>query len=396
MSVRAAQIHERFESVTPLTVGLEEEAMLLDADTFDLVPFAQPVLDRVAGDERFKCELPAAQVELVTAPCADVPSAIALLARGRRDLAVAAEGIALPAVAGVHPFASVEGTLNSGASYDHAVAEYGPVARRQLVAALQVHVAVGGADRSIAVHDAVRCFLPELAALAANAPFYDGRDSELASVRPLLCQQLPRQGIPPAIGSWAALVDELSWGHRAGAVPEPGVWWWELRPHLSHGTLELRVPDAQTTVREAAAIAATIHALVAWLSGRYDAGDTLPSAPTWRIAENRWSALRHGIDGAMADLQTGERQPTRTRLRSLLHTLAPTFEQVGAGALWADASALTECNGAIRQRAFVAGGNDLRELAGWLARSYLDPDGGDVPGALQGASLGRVAERPPT
>src|SRR5213075_2861884 len=134
---------------------------------------------------------------------------------------------------------------------------------------LQVHVAPGDAERTLAVYNALRGHLPELAALAANAPFHAGRDTGFASVRPLIGGLLPRQGVPPAIPSWEAFAETLRWGRVAGAVPEPRRWWWELRPHLAFGTLELRVPDAQTTVADAAAVAAFVHALVARLGERH-------------------------------------------------------------------------------------------------------------------------------
>lgn len=370
--ISTAALRAPFDAVTPFTIGLEEEAMLLHPVTLDLLPDVGRVLARVPGDDRFKPELPAAQVELVTPPCTTVGEAIGLLADGRRDLARAVEGIGRIAVAGVHPFAAAEGELSEGERYAHSVARYGAVASRQLVAALQVHVAVGGADRTLAVHDALRCFLPELAAMAANAPFHDGRDTGMASVRPLLSQQLPRQGVPPAIKSWDALAQELTWGRRAGAVPDASVWWWELRPHLSHGTLELRVPDAQTTVAEACGVTVTAQALVAWLADRHDRGEELPTAPDWRIAENRWSALRHGLNGHLADLETGEPLPTRERLKALLDSIAPYAEALGAGAQLRDAHTLAQTGGAERQRTAAAErGGDLHALTAWLADRYI-------------------------
>ena len=144
------------------------------------------------------------------------------------------------------------------------------MARRQLVCALQVHVAVGGADRSLAVYNALRPWLPAIAALAANAPYHDGRDTGMASIRPKISELLPRQGIPPAISSWDAFADALRWGVASGAMPVPGRWWWELRPHPAYGTLEVRVPDAQATVADAAAVTALVVCLVAWLAERHD------------------------------------------------------------------------------------------------------------------------------
>ena len=278
----------------------------------------------------------------------------------------------LPAAAGVHPFAAPEGELNRGPRYDHTAREYGAIARRQLVHALQVHVAPGSADRALAVYNALRSYLPELAALAANAPFHDGRDTGLASVRPKIGEMLPRQGVPPILAGWDDYAAALRWGTAAGVLPEPGCWWWELRPHPAFGTLELRVPDAQTTVGEAAAIAATAQALVAWLGDRHDLGEALPVAPSWRIGENRWSAARDGVQGTLADLETGERRPTADRLLELLDRLTPTAERLGCGAQLRAAREMARRNGAMRQRS-VARERGVAGIARWLAESWLSP-----------------------
>lgn len=366
----AADLRRRFDASGGMTVGVEEEAMLLDPATFDLAPVADAVLARLDAAAHGRRELPAAQLEVGTAPAPSATVATARLAAARAAVTAAADGLARPAAAGVHPFAAVEGALTDDVRYDGLRREYGAIARRQLVAALQVHVAVGGADRTLAVSNALRDHLPELAALAANAPFHGGRDTGLASVRPLLAGQLPRQGIPPPLADWEQLAAELRWGARAGAVPEARLWWWELRPHPTFGTLELRVPDAQTTVRDAGAVIAVAHALVATLADRYDRGAPLPSAtPTWRIAENRWSALRHGLDGTMADLVTGEVTPTRERVAALLRAIAPAAARLDGGPGLAAAQALLADGGAARQRA-VTRERGLRGLAAWLAERY--------------------------
>jgi carboxylate-amine ligase len=352
--VSAHALTSLFEEVEPLTIGLEEEVWLLDAQTLDLLPSVDELLARVESDGRFKAELPAAQVEIVTAPAARVDEAIAQLAAGRRALSEAAQGpsshdgagpLGLLACAGVHPFAASSGVLNDAPRYAEVVREYGPIARRQLVSSLQVHVAVGGAGRTLAVYNALREYLPEIAALAANAAIYEGRDSGLASVRPFISGLLPRQGVPPVLESWEHYAQALR------TVGDPGQWWWELRPHRVHGTLEVRVPDAQTTVTDAARVAAAVHGLVAWLIARADGGDLPAPAETWRIEQNRWSAARHGVDGAMADVRNGERMPTRDRLEALGWTL-PT-------------------NAASRQRA-VFEHSGAPGAARALARGFLD------------------------
>ena len=326
---------------------------------------------RPAGDDRFKLELPAAQLELSLPPERSVPAAIAALTAARRDLAAVAAPVGRLATAGVHPFADVLGELNAGERYEFTRDEYGEIARRQLVCALQVHVAIGGADAALAVYNGLRPWLPLLAALAANAPFHGGRDTGMASVRPKIGELLPRQGIPPAIGSWEALADALHWGAESGAVPDVGRWWWELRPHPAYGTLEVRVPDAQATVEDAAAVTSVIHALVAWLRERALAGEPLHSPDTWRLEENRWRAARRGMDAELADPVTGENTPARECLAALLEALAPSAERLGCAAGLRDAARLAEANGAVRQRAVAGEQGDLRAVAAWLADAYV-------------------------
>lgn len=345
--------------------------MLLHADTLDLVPRAQELLDRVAGTAPVVPELVAAQVETVTPPARTVPEALETLAAGRRALAHAADGLGglRLACAGAHPFAAGEGELRPGPRYDAIEAEYGLIARRQLVFALQVHVAIRPADRALAVYNALRGHLPELAALAANAPFHGGRDTGLASIRPTIGGQLPRQGVAPALAGWDAYADALRW------VGDPGAWWWELRPHPVHGTLELRVPDAQATIADAGAVAAVGHCLAVWLAERHDAGETLAVPETWRIAENRWSALRHGLAGGMADLDTGRREPTSERVGRLLGDLGPVAVRLGCAAQLAHARALLAAGGpAATLRAAAQG--DVRAATAALAERFQEGIGG--------------------
>ncbi len=365
----AAELRTTFDAPEPLTLGIEEELMLLDPETLDLLPRAAEVVE-AAADERFKLEMPAAQLELTLPPAHNVPDAIAALARGRQDLAAAAAPIGRLAAAGVHPFAAPVGRLNAGERYAPTEAEYGEIARGQLVCALQVHVAVGGADRSLGVYNGLRPWLPLIGALAADAPFHGGRDTGMASIRPKIAEQLPRQGMPPAIGSWEAFAAALAWGAASGSVPDWRQWWWELRPHAAFGTLEVRVPDAQATVEDAAAVVALVHALVGWLAELHDAGEPVASADTWRLEENRWSAARWGMDAGLADLRTGERTPARELLERLLWNLEPVAARLGCAAELADVPRLAAHNGAARQRAVAAEGG-VRAVTAWLADAYV-------------------------
>jgi carboxylate-amine ligase len=371
---RSANLRAAFDAGAPMTVGLEEELMLLDPQTLDLIPRAAEVLERVEGDPRFKPELPAAQLEIVLAPAATVGEATAALSVARTELAAAANGIGVLAGAGAHPFAATEGELTRGERYDAIAGEYGSIARRQLVFGLHVHVAVRPADRALAVYNALREHLPLIAALAANAPYHAGRDTGLASVRPTISTLLPRQGVPPPIASWEELEEAVDWGMASGAMSHRSQWWWEARLHPEFGTIEVRVPDTQTTVGETSAIAGFVHALVAWLAERHADGDERTAAPSWRIAENRWSACRYGLDGTMADVVTGEVAPTRDRIRALLDELGPVAQRLGCAAELASLD--LAANGAARQRAAgaappAAAAPPGQRATAWLASRFL-------------------------
>jgi carboxylate-amine ligase len=340
----ATDLRAAFEQHTDVTVGLEEELMLLDGDTLDLAPHAAAVIDEL-GDPRFKLEMPAAQLEIVTPPQATVADAAAELAAARRALADAVAPRYRLAGAGAHPFAAGLGPLNRGSRYEAIAGEYAGVAHRQLVFGLHVHVAIPGADRALAAYNSLRSYLPDLAALAANAPFYEGRDSGLASVRSRISGLLPRQGVPPAFESFEAYADALRWH----GFDDPRQWWWELRLHPLFGTVEIRVPDTQTTIADTAAVATVAHALVTRL-----ADEPIPAAESWRIDHNRWAACRHGADAVMTDPATGVREPTEERLRRALGTPPPRLD------------------GAARQRALAAE-HGLHGLMGALSDTFVSP-----------------------
>ena len=201
---------------------------------------------------------------------------------------------------------------------------------------LQVHVAIGDADATLAVYNALRGYLPELAALAANAPFYAGRDTGFASVRPLIGTMLPRQGVPPQIPSWAEYAEMLRWTGRpeelvVRAAPAPVVRH-AGDPRVRHADDRARGgrgrrlrPRARRVARER---------------------DELDCPQSWRIAENRWRAARHGLDAELTDLVTGEPRPVRALLRERLELLAPVAERIGCAAELATAGELIERNGA--------------------------------------------------
>jgi carboxylate-amine ligase len=370
-SPTADRLRDRFDANEPWTVGLEEELMLVDASTGELLHDESLHEGIGTGDERFKRELPASQVEIVLPPAPGADAAVGLLLEARTALRELLPARAAVIACGAHPAAPAEGRLSAGDGYAALAEEYGPVARRQLICALQVHVAPGSAERALPVYNALRSHLPEIAALAANAPFRNGRDSGMASVRPKVAEGLPRQGVPPAFASWEEFAEGLAWTNAAGGT-DRSTWWWELRLHPSLGTLELRVPDTQTTCADAAGVASFAQCLIAWLGERVDAGEDLPVHDRWRIEQNRWSANRHGVEGMLADLGSGERRPTREVLLGLIEQVTSVAERIGAAAGLAQARRLAERNGAIEQRDAVARLGSVEGLAMHLADRFLE------------------------
>lgn len=358
---------DAFDCVPPGTLGVEEELLLVSPYSLDLTPENSSLLAGVAGDERFHPELRASQVEIVTPVCRSAAEVATVLEEARSRLLAAADGRVRILAAGTHPFATDWGEISDEDRYRLIEDEYSWAARRSLACGLHVHVAVGGADRSLAVFNAMRSVLPEIAAVAANAPFHEGEDTGLCTVRPKLIGSLPRTGIPPSFESWEEFVSLVDWGRAGGLFPDATFFWWDLRPHPAHGTIELRAADCQTQIDDAAAVAAFVHCLAAWLAKRHSAGEQLPVHPTERIAENMWRAVRYGVGGKFVDLDTGRRETARSRLARLVDSLEPTALRLGCPHELAGIRALIAGNGADRQR-YVAEREGLVGLASWLVR----------------------------
>ncbi|NUR97287.1 MAG: hypothetical protein HOV67_18760 [Kribbellaceae bacterium] len=316
-----------FTSTVPGTVGLEEELLLVDRASW-LPTRAADVLDAI-GDPRIKAELPACQIEIATSVHKDPSLAVEELRRCRALLSKTCGSDRAVIAAPVHPLIDGPVELSATARAGGLDSRYREIIERQLVSSLQVHLAFGDADCTLAAYHALRDLLPELAALAGTAPFAGGRDTGLCSVRPVIAGQLPRQGVPPIIASWEQHADDLAWAVRGGAVTDPSEWWWELRPHVRYGTLELRVLDVPATTERAGAIVRFVYALSARLTDLYHLGELPVPAPSWRIAENRWAALRDGVHGELLDLRTGAARPTRR----CLHDLVDAAELYAPGGL---------------------------------------------------------------
>ena len=361
-----------FDEAPAFTLGLEEELMLVEPRSLALAPVNERVVALFGADSPYRKELRATQLELVTPVCSTAAEACGALASAREALVERLDGEVRLLGAGTHPTSTEWGSVSADERYRMLADEYEWATRRSVMCGLHVHVAVGGADRTLAVHDTLRSYLPEIGALAANSPFAEGRDTGLCSIRAKLNEAFPRSGVPPAFGTWEAYVSFLDWGRSGGLFPDPSHLWWDLRLHPTFGTLEVRVADAQTRVRDNAAIAAVVQALVASLALQYDSGHELPVDDYFRIRENAWRALRHGVNGWLVNLETGERQPTRERIGRLLDRLEPVARDLGTEEQIHEARALLAGNGAERQR-HVAEHEGFDGLLRWLVAETEGP-----------------------
>src|SRR5262249_2030102 len=212
-----------------------------------------------------------------------------------------------------------------------------------------------GCDRAIAVHNALRCFLPELLALSASSPFVEEVDSGLHSARTqIFTRTFPRCGIPDAYDGWQGFEDYVAFLYRTGPITETARLWWSVRPHLAYPTVELRIMDGQPALGEAQSLAALSYALAARCARAVDEGERLADVPRRLLEENLWRAIRHGLSGELIDFERGEPVPARARLEPPARRGAP------GGA--APCPAVPALSAGERQRARFEEGATLAEI----------------------------------
>jgi carboxylate-amine ligase len=357
----------------PWTVGVEEEVMLLDAHDFTLANRIEEVLRALAPElpGRATPETHACVVELASRPHATVAGAIADLAELRRALGGVGRRLGLrAAVAGTHPSAGwADVAISPDPRYQTIRESMRALALREPTFALHVHVAVPDAPMAVRALDGLRHDLPLLLALSANSPFWQGRDSGLASVRTPVFSMFPRVGIPRRFGSYAEYVDAVDILVRSRAVPDPSFLWWDarLRPHF--GTVEVRIMDAQTHLPDAATLAALVQVLVH--DHAMQAGPTHRESPEV-LAENRFLAARDGIDALLVDGRTGSRRRAAERLAEVLELGRPVAQALGCADELAAAAGLARRPPHARQR-LAADLGKVDGLVRTLAAEFAPP-----------------------
>ncbi len=359
-----ATSHASFESGSDLTLAVEEEFALLDPDSLELTDRFEELYAAALETDlapNIVGELIASEVEVRTGKCAEFGEAADAMRERREQLhALAAElKICLGGTA-AHPWSRWQDQRIIDTPHyrrNNELLRY--VVWRNNTFGLHVHVGIAGADRAIAVHDALRNFLPELLALSASSPFIENVDSGLHSARTeIFTRMFPRCGIPDAYGDWRGWEDYVSFLYRTGSITEHTQIWWSVRPHLAYPTIEIRICDGQPDLAEAQSLAALCYALAARCARAHDEGEPLPDLPHRLLEENLWRATRYGLTGELLDFERGAPIPARARIEQLLEWVAPVASEIGA----APFLAVPERNAAERQIERVAEGADLRRI----------------------------------
>jgi len=364
-----------FENGRDLTVGLEEEFQILDADTLSLTNRYQELkehADKVFGGPLVSGELIQSEAEINSVAGKtfaesreDLRSKRAALTRAAADL-----GLALGST-GVHPFSHWrDQRFIDSEHYRRVIDELEYVAWTNNTFGLHVHVGIRGADRAVAVHDAYRSYVPELLALSASSPFYHGGETKLHSTRAqVFVEAFPRCGDPDPYGDWATYADYADFLFGTNSITESTMIWWTLRLHHLFGTLEVRAMDAQPVFEDSMAMAGLSLGLVAALLERYDRGENLAVHPRRFIEENRWRARRYGLDGKLIDLETRTEIGAVEALKRRLGQVEPLAEELGLEAELARVEyMLVEGNSAQRQLARFRGGEEIFEIFSDMVR----------------------------
>jgi carboxylate-amine ligase len=357
------------------TLGVEEEYMLLDPESFDLVQRIDTVLAAFVGHEdeaRMKPELMQSVLEVATPVCRTAGDADRELRRLRTGVKEIAGGAGLRVgSAGTHPFSLFERQrITARDRYRALVDQMQYVARRELIFGLHVHVAVDDPDKAIAVVNGILVDLPLLLALSASSPFWRGEPTGLASTRQPIFAAFPRSGPPPRFRDYEDYAEVIGWLEHTGCIADYTHIWWDIRPHPKLGTVEIRICDGVTRVEDAVAIAAFCQALVKFYSELYEEQGDVPSYHRILTTENKWLAVRYGLEAPIMDLATGRRnriavaQLVRRRLKDLgphARELGSERELEGIGEI------LRRGNGADRQLRVYNANRDIVEVAREIA-----------------------------
>jgi glutamate---cysteine ligase / carboxylate-amine ligase len=368
-------LDHNFGRSDPYTLGVEEEYMLLDGKTFDLVQHIDTVLAAISGHEletQINAELMQSVLEIATPVCRTAGDVDRELRRLRAYVtSVAGKDSLRVGSAGTHPFSLFERQrITARDRYHHLVDQMQYVARRELIFGLHIHVAVDDPEKAIQVVNGLLPHLSSLLALSASSPFWRGEPTGLSSSRQIVFAAFPRSGPPPRFRDYADYAEVVGQLEKTGCIADYTHIWWDIRLHPRLGTIEVRICDAVTRVEDAVALAAFCQALVKHYSERYDRDEEIPSYHRILTTENKWLAARYGLEAPVMDLATGRRNrvPVAQLVRRTLRDLEPHARELGSEReLEGIGDILSRGNGADRQRRIFNANRDIVEVVREIA-----------------------------
>ena len=336
-AVGGSVLDHKFGQSDPYTLGVEEEYMLLDTETLDLVQHIDTVLAAMEGDElkaRVAPELMQSVLEIATPVCHSAGD----VERELRKLRAYVQGHASDkslrvGSAGTHPFSLFERQrITARDRYRALVDQMQYVARRELIFGLHIHVAVDDPDKAIQVLNGLLLDMSTLLALSASSPFWRGEPTGLASSRQMVFAAFPRSGPPPRFRDYADYAEVVGQLEKTGCIADYTHIWWDIRLHPKWGTIEVRICDAVSRLTDTVALTAYCQALVKHYSELYEAGKEIPTFHRILTTENKWLAARYGLEAPVMDLATGRRNrvPVAQIVRRRLKELEPHARELGS------------------------------------------------------------------
>jgi carboxylate-amine ligase len=309
------------------TVGIEEEYLVVDRETRDLIKDPPPEmwssLRELLGPQ-VAPEFLRAQIEVGTKVCAKLVEAREDLATLRRDLSavVSRYGAAIIA-SSTHPFADwSEQKTTEQPRYQRIAADYQQVARQMVICGMHVHVGIDSDHLRIDLMNQVRYMLPHLLALSTSSPFWAGTDTGLLSYRPIIFRSMPRTGLPEEFESWGEYQRIVEVLVEAGIIEDATKLWWDIRPSARYPTLEMRVSDVCTRLDDAMTVAAFYLCLLGYMFRLRRRNQRWRVYSPMLISENMWRAQRYGTDGSLIDFGRGELVPFPDLVEEVIEMLA--------------------------------------------------------------------------
>ena len=367
------------------TLGIEEEYLITDRDTANLVRtpderFIAECRDRT--DQKATNEYMQCQIEIGTSPHPTVPGAGNELADLRHIVAETAEKFGYSIIAAsTHPFSRWrEQTHTRKERYDTLRQDLGQSARRLLICGMHTHIGIEYDDLRIDLLNQASYFLPHLLALSCSSPFWEGEDTSLSSYRLTVFDALPRTGLPDMLASYAEyerLVEQLV---ESKCLEDASKLWWDIRPSSKFPTLEQRITDVCSLHEDAVTITAVYQSLVAFLYRLRSLNQRWRSYPSTLVNENRWRAQRYGMRQPLIDLGKTALVPFADLADEIIALTAEDAAELGCEREIARVRGIVaRGNSADRQRAVFAearkrGATDseaLRAVAKNLADEFL-------------------------